>query len=92
MENLKGAAREQMENVADEMRDLRTRAKDAVREKYDQARHLAQDYYGRGRERAAEYEEEVVHYVRQKPLVSLLIAAGAGALLGMLLTFSSRSR
>ena len=84
------SAREQLrshtETVRDDIGQLGRLAKSAAREKLDEARVAAADYYEQGRKRAGEYETQVVDYVRTKPLKSILIAAGVGALLGILIS------
>ena len=40
----------------------------------------------KGRQKASEVEDSVVTYVRDNPLKSVLMAAGAGALLSFLLS------
>ena len=45
----------------------------------------AHEYYERSREKAVEFEEQIEKYIREKPLQSVLIAAGVGVALGLLL-------
>lgn len=59
--------------------------KDRAQEYLETGRERAQEYYEMGRERAMEYEQQVENYIREKPLQSVLIAAGVGAVLGFLL-------
>ena len=47
-------------------------------------REQAADYYEHGRRRASEMEQSLEQYVQEKPIQSLLIAAGVGMLLGIL--------
>jgi len=62
---------------------------DAAREKaqqvMSQVRERASAYYSQGREKAADYTHRVEDMVREQPMKSVLIAAGVGLLLGMLL-------
>jgi len=62
---------------------------DAAREKAQQvmgqARERAGEYYQQGRDKASEYQGRVEEMVREQPMKSVLIAAGAGLVLGMLL-------
>ncbi len=87
--------REQTETVREDIRKLGHLAKDAAQEKLDEARARANEAYERGRarateayergrEKATEVEEQVVEYIRAKPLKSVLIAAGVGAFVGIL--------
>jgi ElaB/YqjD/DUF883 family membrane-anchored ribosome-binding protein len=84
------SAREQLrshtETVREDLGQLGRLAKSAAREGLDEARVAATDYYEQGRKKAGEYETQVVDYVRTKPLKSILIAAGVGALLGILIS------
>ena len=47
-------------------------------------RDSATEYYEQGRQRAMEMEQSLEAYVQEKPIQALLMAAGAGLLLGML--------
>jgi ElaB/YqjD/DUF883 family membrane-anchored ribosome-binding protein len=55
------------------LHDIGGQIRDAVREQYQ-----------RGRDKARQWEEGVENYVQEKPLRSLLIAAGVGLLAGLL--------
>jgi ElaB/YqjD/DUF883 family membrane-anchored ribosome-binding protein len=78
--------RSQAETVREDLGELGRLAKGAAREKLGEARDVATDYYGQGRKKAEEIETQLVDYVRTKPLKSVLIAAGVGALLGILIS------
>jgi ElaB/YqjD/DUF883 family membrane-anchored ribosome-binding protein len=71
-------------DVQQNIRDMGGQIKDAATEKYSQLRDQAQDYYEQGRQQAMEWEQGLEDYVRQKPLQSLMIAAGVGMLLGII--------
>ena len=71
-------------NVQQNIRDMGGQLRDAASEKYNELRDQAQEYYEQGRERAMEWEQGLEGYVREKPLQSLLIAAGVGMLVGMI--------
>jgi ElaB/YqjD/DUF883 family membrane-anchored ribosome-binding protein len=79
-QNLKDSAAE----VAGKVRDMGSQVRDAATEKFDDLRQQANDYYEQGRERARELEQSLESYVQEKPIQSLLIAAGVGMLLGVL--------
>lgn len=70
--------------VGQNIRELGSEARDAATEKMNQLRDQASEYYEEGRQRAQEWEQSLESYVQEKPIQSLLIAAGAGLLLGML--------
>jgi ElaB/YqjD/DUF883 family membrane-anchored ribosome-binding protein len=76
--------REQTETVREDIRKLGHLAKGAAQEKLDIAREKATEAYERGRVKVSEAEDRLVDYVRAKPLKSVLVAAGLGALIGIL--------
>ena len=89
--------RQQTDTIKEDIRELGNMAREAAQEKLDEARQAAADavdtgrkrateFYGQGREKAEELEEQVVEYVRKKPVKSMLIAGGVGLLLGMVLS------
>ncbi|MCZ6747363.1 MAG: hypothetical protein O7C74_09135 [Acidobacteria bacterium] len=91
--------RQQTDTIKEDIRELGNLAREVAHEKLDEARQAAADavetgrqrateIYGQGREKAEEFEEQLVEYVRKKPVKSILIAGGVGLLLGMV--FSSR--
>ncbi len=59
--------------------------KDALGEVAVNERDRVQSAFARGKERVVEAEHKFEGYVREKPIQSLLIAAGAGVALGWLL-------
>jgi ElaB/YqjD/DUF883 family membrane-anchored ribosome-binding protein len=77
--------REKTSAIRDDLRDLGRLTREAAQEKLGEVRQVADDYLGQGRKKAAELEDRVESYVREKPLQSVLIAAGVGVLLGFLL-------
>ena len=79
-----GAVKESAAQAAQSVRNLGENVRDAASEKFDQLRQQANDYYQEGRERAREWEQGLEQYVQEKPIQSLLIAAGVGMLLGIL--------
>ena len=78
--------RQQTGAVREDLGELGRLAKQAAREKIDEARETAADYYDQGRKKADELEDQLADYVRAKPLKSILIAAGVGALFGILIS------
>ena len=75
---------EQAQQAGQNLRDLGGQVRDAARDKYTQLSDQAQDYYDQGRQKAHEWEEGIESYIQEKPLQSVLIAAGVGVLLGLL--------
>lgn len=51
----------------------------------DEIQERAGDLYQRTKKRALEVEGDVEHYVQEKPMKSVLIAAGVGAGIGLVL-------
>ncbi len=76
--------RDSASQVQENLRNLGGQVRTAATEQYDQFRQQATDYYEQGRARAEEFEQNLEQYVQQKPVQSLLIAAGVGMLLGIL--------
>jgi ElaB/YqjD/DUF883 family membrane-anchored ribosome-binding protein len=70
--------------VGENLRNLGSQVRDQATQQYDQLRQQAGDYYEQGRQRAMEYEQSLEQYVHEKPIQSLMIAAGVGMLLGIL--------
>lgn len=59
--------------------------RESAREKYDHLKDQAGHYYEEGRRHAREWEQGLEHYVQERPIKSLLIAAGVGVLVGFLM-------
>jgi ElaB/YqjD/DUF883 family membrane-anchored ribosome-binding protein len=59
--------------------------KDKAQEYMETGRDKAQEYYDLSKAKAQEWESDVEQYIREKPLQSVLIAAGVGAIFGLLL-------
>jgi ElaB/YqjD/DUF883 family membrane-anchored ribosome-binding protein len=68
-----------------DVRELGTLARQAAQEKLGEARDAAGQYVEQGREKTQQLARTVEDYIRQQPIKSVLIAAGAGAVLGVLL-------
>ncbi len=95
------AAREKFESAAEELesrarltqRELKRRAQEmgeAAREQYAKVATKVREGYLRARKGGEELSHDVADYVRENPGKSVLIAAAAGFLVGLLL--SSRRR
>ena len=76
--------RDTAQQVQQNLRDLGGQARTVATQQYEQLRQQATDYYQQGRDRATEMEQNLEQYVQEKPIQSLLIAAGVGMLLGIL--------
>jgi ElaB/YqjD/DUF883 family membrane-anchored ribosome-binding protein len=78
--------RQQVKAVKDDLKDLGRTVKGVAQEKLGDAKQKTTEYYEHGKKKASELEDQVEGYIRQKPLKSVLIAAGAGLLVGFFLT------
>jgi ElaB/YqjD/DUF883 family membrane-anchored ribosome-binding protein len=79
-----GRLREQVLTVAEDVRELGSIAKEGAREKLHDVQRRTADAYESGKQGLRNQEERLLAYVREKPLKSVLIAVGAGMLLGVL--------
>lgn len=86
------AARSERPGTARAASDLRQHAHDLVEDVHglgEAARRLAREKVREvrqdGTDKVQEYEDEIVAYVREHPIRSVLIAAAAGAILSSLL-------
>jgi ElaB/YqjD/DUF883 family membrane-anchored ribosome-binding protein len=61
-------------------KDMRDQAQELVK----QGRDVAAEYYEEGRNQVLAWQQQLETQVREKPLQSLLIAAGVGLLFGLL--------
>ena len=81
---VKGAVGQVVDQVREQASQMAGKIGDAATHGYEQVRDTASDYYQQGREKAMHWQEELENYVAERPIKSLLIAAGVGALLGIL--------
>jgi len=77
--------RESASQVGEQIRDMGGQVRDAARDKYDHLRDRAGHYYEEGRQRAHQWEQNMENYVQERPIKSLLIAAGVGLMVGYLM-------
>ena len=77
--------RDQTKKVKEDLRELGRIGREVSQEKLGKVRETTGEYLEKGRQRATEVEDSVVTYVREKPVKSLAMAIGAGAILGYLL-------
>jgi|ERR1700683_5262526 ElaB/YqjD/DUF883 family membrane-anchored ribosome-binding protein len=76
--------KEKATQVGRDLRDTVGAVRDVASEQYENVKQRASDYVKHGRERVEEWEEGLEGYIKDNPMRSLLIAAGAGLLLGLL--------
>jgi ElaB/YqjD/DUF883 family membrane-anchored ribosome-binding protein len=77
--------RQHAKAVREDLGQLGRAATNVAQEKLGEAKQYAGEYLDQGKQKATEIEDQVEAYIRTKPLKSVLIAAGAGALIGYLL-------
>lgn len=77
--------RDQAGTIAEDVRELGTIAREGAQETLEEARARAGKIYEDQRRELKAKEERLVEMVREKPVQSLLISAGAGLVLGMFL-------
>jgi len=58
--------------------------RDPAQELMTQGKEVAAEYYEEGRNQVIAWQQQLEDQVREKPLQSLLMAAGVGLLLGLL--------
>jgi ElaB/YqjD/DUF883 family membrane-anchored ribosome-binding protein len=73
---------EQARGVTHGIQEMGGLARDAAQEQFGQMGDAASAYYGQGRDRVCQVERSVEQYIRERPLQSVLIAAGVGAIAG----------
>jgi len=76
--------RDKAAQVTDTVRDIGNKVRDAASDTYGQVRDQTVGYINHGKEAAEEWEKSLESYVQEKPLQSILLAAGIGLLLGLL--------
>jgi len=92
-----GQLKEQARVVGEDLKKLGSLAKDATREgisvaadrasrTYGNVREKAAETYGQVREKGNELGEAMTDHIRQHPWQSIVIAAGIGTFLGILLS------
>lgn len=74
--------REQARTVTRDIQEIGGIARDAAEEKFEQIQENASELCDEGREKVRQAARSLEQYVAEKPLTSLLIAAGVGLLLG----------
>jgi ElaB/YqjD/DUF883 family membrane-anchored ribosome-binding protein len=75
--------RDQTGRVVDDLRELGSVARDEAGNLLEHAKERGARAIEEGRERYDDYRVNIEQYVGEKPFTSLLIAAGAGVLLGL---------
>jgi ElaB/YqjD/DUF883 family membrane-anchored ribosome-binding protein len=68
----------------DHMQETGKEMRDKAQELMTQGKEMAAEYYDEGRNQVLAWQQQLETQVREKPLQSLLIAAGVGLLFGLL--------
>jgi ElaB/YqjD/DUF883 family membrane-anchored ribosome-binding protein len=76
--------KEKAVQVGKDVLEMGGAVRDVAQEQFDHMRDRASGYVKQGREKVGEWEDVLESYIQEKPLRSLLLAAGAGLLLGLL--------
>jgi ElaB/YqjD/DUF883 family membrane-anchored ribosome-binding protein len=72
----------QAKEVTDDIQKMGRTVRDAAQEQLGQAGEKAAEYYQQGRDKTREVTCACMEKLRERPLMSVLIAAGIGWLLG----------
>jgi len=76
--------KEKAAQVGKDVLEMGGAVRDVAHEQFDHMRDRASGYVKHGREKVGKWEEELESYIQDNPIRSLLLAAGAGLLLGLL--------
>jgi ElaB/YqjD/DUF883 family membrane-anchored ribosome-binding protein len=76
--------RERMQEAGKEVGQKAQEMGQKVQELTTQGQEVAAEYYQQGRERVLAWQQQLQTQVREKPLQTLLMAAGIGLLFGLL--------
>jgi ElaB/YqjD/DUF883 family membrane-anchored ribosome-binding protein len=71
-------------HVVESIKELGGDARTLAGEQVSHARDTAADYWEDGRKRVVSWEESLEEMIREQPVKSMLIAAGAGLVLGFM--------
>lgn len=82
---LKDSAQEYLHAGKEKAAEYLGAGREKASEYLEAGREKASEYYEISKAKAQEWEHTVEEYIREKPLQSVLIAAGVGAVLGFLL-------
>ena len=73
-------AAERYDHMQETAKEMRDKAQDLM----TQGKEVAAEYYEEGRNQVLAWQQQLENQVREKPLQSILIAAGIGLLYGLL--------
>jgi ElaB/YqjD/DUF883 family membrane-anchored ribosome-binding protein len=72
----------QANEVSNDIKEMGNIVRDAAQEKLGQVRENATEFYEQGRDKIYGAGDTFTQYVRERPVKSVLIAAGVGVLFG----------
>ena len=72
-------------SAAESLKASYTHAREAAKQAVGEARQRATAYYEQGKAKCGDLSESTEQLVREHPIKSVLVAAGVGLLLGMLI-------
>lgn len=81
------SARQESDSSDETLDQIRETGKEIVQKAQDlttQGKEVATEYYQQSRQQVLAWQQQLENHVREKPLQSLLIAAGVGLLCGLL--------
>ena len=74
------------DTMAQNFGDMGHKAVDQAQKKFSELSGTAADYYESGKDKAAEMQDSMETYVRDQPMKAIMIALGAGLLIGFLVS------
>lgn len=81
-ERANGRVAKQAGRVSQDVQDLGGMVKDAAHQKLEDLRDTAAEYTDQGRDHVQQWGRTIEEYIQQRPLQTVLVAAGVGLLLG----------
>jgi len=81
------SARQEADSSDETLDQIRETGKEIVQKAQDlttQGKEVATEYYQQSRQQVLAWQQQLENHVREKPIQSLLIAAGVGLLCGLL--------
>jgi ElaB/YqjD/DUF883 family membrane-anchored ribosome-binding protein len=81
------SARQESDSSDEALDQIRETGKEIVQKAQDlttQGKEVATEYYQQSRQQILAWQQQLENHVREKPIQSLLIAAGVGLLCGLL--------
>jgi len=77
-----GRMGKQARKVIQDVQEMGGAARDVAQEKLEHLRESASEYKDQGRDKVEQVERTIEQFIRERPLKTVLIAAGVGLLIG----------